>query len=197
MEITDNVKLSRLADMIKAFDGQMTAGMQNFAADQAARAARLTAIRDRLSKKLGAGDARVANLTKNIATSTAVAQGFQLQARRIARRPPINPADLAVRGRVFDPNGAAVPNVFVRLSNQNSSLKIGPRAETDDSGDFTLAVTTGDLPSPAPPLFLVVETDAGVQIAVSPQAITLQAGSPLYVELVEGSKPPAEAPAHS
>jgi hypothetical protein len=43
-------------------------------------------------------------------------------AERIARRPKVDPADLAVFGQVLDAKGAAAPALYVRLTDSAGSL---------------------------------------------------------------------------
>src|ERR1035438_2646875 len=195
MATLDTANVPAIAGRAQALSDSTVPAMQDLAADQAARASRLTAVANRLTATLGAGNPRVAALASAAQTSTTIARNLGGLATRIARRPAANPAALTALGQVVDPQGAGVPGLYVRVSDEPGSLTLGARAATDQDGDFSLSLTPADIPAPAPPLFLIVEDSKGHRMAESSQAVTLQAGSPWYEQIVLGEQPPpAPAP---
>ena len=194
MSTLDTANVPAIACLAQALSDSTVTAMTDLAADQAARASRLTAVANRLTATLGAGNPRVAALASAAQTSTTIARNLGGLATRIARRPAANPAALTALGQVVDPQGAGVPGLYVRVSDEPGSLTLGARAATDQDGDFSLSLTPADIPAPAPPLFLIVEDSKGHRMAESSQAVTLQAGSPWYEQIVLGEQPPTTPP---
>jgi hypothetical protein len=159
-----------------------TTVMQNFAAGQAARATRLTAVLNRLKKSSQTPPGVLQKLTQSITASNAVAQEMGSLAQRIAQRPTVDPADIVIYGRVLPAAGAKLPPVWVQLTDSAGRLAIGSRVQVAASGDFTLSFATCQIPAGEAGFVVAAENSQGVRLAVS-AAVTLIAGSPAYIEL--------------
>ena len=124
-----------------------TTVMQSFAAGQAARATRLTAVLNRLKKSSQTPPGVLQNLTQSITASNAVAQAMGSLAQRIAQRPTVDPADVVIYGRVLPAAGAKLPAVWVQLTDSAGRLAIGSRVQVAASGDFTLSFASCQIPA--------------------------------------------------
>ena len=192
---TNNPDYAAVAEAMRTISDAVTADMKDFAAQQAASTVRLTAVRDRLQKSAKTPPATLQKLNQAISASNTLAQNIGGVAQRISQRPVVDPADLAIFGQVLDAKGAGAPGLYVRLTDSAGSLKIGSRAKTDASGDFSLVLKSCEVPAQATGLVVVVEDANGARLAAS-DAVTPKAGSPVYVELTL-SAPAAKVPSTS
>lgn len=178
-------------DAAQSVSDDATAAMQNFSTAQSARSTRLTAVRVRLQKNPKTPPATLAKLNTAIAAASAAAQYIGSLAGRIASRPNVDSADLAVFGRVLDSTGAPAPDLYLRLSDSAGSLKVGSRVKTDASGDFSLVLKSCELPAKAEGVLVAVEDVGGTRLTAS-GPVTPKAGSPVYVDLSLPAKQPAK-----
>src|SRR5262249_31773826 len=123
-----------------------TTSMKDFAAGQAARATRLTAVRDRLKKSPKTPPRVLQNLNQAITLSTARAQAMGGLADRIAQRPTFEPADLVVFGHVTTATAAMQPDMSVRLTDSVGHLSVGSPVKVASSGDFSLVFKACEIP---------------------------------------------------
>ena len=134
----DEIKTS-VDDLLKQATDATTSTLTQFAELQERRATRLANAEKRLKANLGENDPRVVALARAASEANQFGQALSTTATRNARRPKVGPDDWLVFGRVLNGDGAPIPNLCVRVFDQDHFRDdfLGA-TETDEYGDFAV-----------------------------------------------------------
>jgi len=195
MASSDSLDPKSVIDLLNSTSQGVNDLMKQYADEYAARADRLSAVRDRIQKSANPPADQLAALSEAITQADTLARNLKSIATRVAGKPAVGPEDLAATGRVVDASGAGIAKVSVRLTDQAGVLNVGQAVQTGPGGDFSLVFKPCEIPSPPPTLILAVEDAAGKRVGVS-DPVTLQPASPLYLEIgLTNPQAPAAGPA--
>ena len=178
--LTPDEIAQQLAGMLQLFGQSQQPALEQLAAQQEQRAARLQQVETRIAPELGNDHPRVVALHQERLRVSALRRTLNDSATRASRLPQLKPYEWMVYGHVQDSDGNPVTGVVVRLFDKDRKLDdLLGYTTTDEFGDFSLVFHERAFYEPgenAPELYLLVEDSSGQQLYSSKDNVRYESG---------------------
>ncbi len=198
-DLTPDEITQQLAGMLQLFGQSQQAALEELAAQQEQRAARLQQVENRIAPVLGDDNPRVVALHQEQLRVSALQRSLSDNATRASRLPQLKSYEWMVYGHVQDGDGTPVTGVVVRLFDKDRKLDdLLGYTTSDEFGDFSLVFHERTFYEPgenAPELYLMVEDSAGNTLYSSKDNVRYQSGRIEYFLIVLENTPPANSTA--